>query len=162
FRVNGRYRPVLVTSMAGSGVARLAVDGTRIAVAWPDGTAIVAGRRLDIGKVGAIALEGNELVALAGNRVDVYSVSTGKRIHSWPVPLTARGLDLQDGIAAFSNGHTAVVLDTRNGRTAVVGRGAAPLAGVQIEGPGLAYAWSSGSKGVARFVTTRSVDVALG
>ena len=36
------------------------------------------------------------------------------------------------------------------------------LTGVQIEGPGLAFAWSTGSKGTARFLTTRQIDVALG
>jgi len=36
------------------------------------------------------------------------------------------------------------------------------LVGVQIEAPGLAYAWTSGTKGGARFVTTRAVDLALG
>jgi hypothetical protein len=59
-------------------------------------------------------------------------------------------------------GRNAVVLDIATGRTAIVGRGALPLVGAQIEGPGLAYAWTSESSGVARFVMTRQVDLALG
>ena len=117
---------------------------------------------LDVGKAGAIALQGNELVALAGNRLEVFDVATGKRIHSWAVAADARTLDLQDGIASFASGRTAVVLDTATGRSAVVGHGASRLTGVQIEAPGLAFAWSAGSKGTARFLTTRQIDVALG
>ena len=165
--VNGRYRPVTIAT--GSGTPRITVDGSRIAVLWPDGTATIrsatSGRllqSLDVGKAGTIALQDNELVALAGNRLEVFDLATGKLGHSWPVPAGARTLDLQDGIASFAAGRTAVVLDIATGRTAVVGRGPSRLTGVQIEGPGLAFAWTSGSKGVARFVTTRRLDVALG
>ena len=165
--VNGRYRPVTIA--AGSGTPRIAVDGRRVAVLWPDGTVILRSatsgkplRSLDVGKAGAIALQGNELVALAGNRLEVFDLATGKRVHNWAVAAGARTLDLQDGIASFASGRTAVVLDTATGRSAVVGHGASRLTGVQIEGPGLAFAWSAGSKGTARFLTTRQVDVALG
>ena len=78
------------------------------------------------------------------------------------MPATATGVDVQDGVAAFAAGSRAVVVDTRTGRTATVGRGPVGLTGVQIEGPGLAYAWSTGSGGTARFLTTRQVDLALG
>jgi hypothetical protein len=165
--VNGRYRPVAITG--GAGTPRIAVDGARVAVLWPDGTATVRSARsgallesLDVGKAGAIALQGNVLTVLAGNRLEVFDLATGRQAHSWPVPARARTLDLQDGVASFASGRAAVVLDIATGRTAVIGRGASRLTGVQIEGPGLAFAWTSGSKGVARFLTTRQVDVALG
>jgi hypothetical protein len=159
-RVNGHYRPVTVA--VGAGMPRIAVDGARVAVLWPTGKVTIGKRSFDIGKARAIALQGSELAVLAGERLGVYSAVTGKRLHSWPVPLTARGIDLQDGVVAFANGRTAVVLDTATGRSAVVAHGPTRVTGVQIEGPGLAYAWSSGSKGVARFLTTRTIDVALG
>ncbi len=165
--VNGRYRPVTIA--AGSGTPRIAVDGRRVAVLWPDGTVILHSatsgkplQSLDVGKAGAIALQGNELIALAGNRLEVFDLAIGKRVHVWAVAADARALDLQDGIASFASGRTAVVLDTATGRSAVVGHGASRLTGVQIEGPGLAFAWSAGSKGTARFLTTRQIDVALG
>jgi hypothetical protein len=174
--VNGHYRPVTIAT--GAGTPRIAVDGSRVAVLWPTGTAVIRSamavgsqmgpqqgaliQSVDVGKASAIALEGNDLVALAGNRLDVFNVKAGRLAHSWRVSTNARGLDLQDGIAAFANGRTAVVLDTRTGRSAVVGRGASRLTGVQIEGPGVAFAWTSGTKGVARFLTTRTVDIALG
>ncbi len=117
---------------------------------------------MHVGSARSIALEGNELVALRGTRLEAFDLARGTLRHSWPAPAAARDLDLQDGVAAFASGRTAVVLDTATGRTAVVGRGAGRLTGVQIEGPGLAFAWRSGQKGVARFLTTRRVDLALG
>jgi hypothetical protein len=78
------------------------------------------------------------------------------------VPSASHSLDLEDGVATFASGRDVVALDTANGRSALVARSSAPLTGVQIEAPGLVYAWTSGSKGVARFVTTRTIDLALG
>jgi hypothetical protein len=78
------------------------------------------------------------------------------------VPEAARGLDLQYGVAAFAVGRNATVLDTATGHVAVVGRAPRPLLGVQIEGPGLAYAWTTDRSGVARFVPTRQIERALG
>jgi hypothetical protein len=53
------------------------------------------------------------------------------------------------------------VLDTVTGRTAVVGQAPKALLGVQIEGPGLAYAWTTARSGVARFLTTAQLERAL-
>ena len=141
----------------------------RRALAGRDGERPLAPRRARCSsrsmsaRPGAIALQGNELVSARGQsppgvrpRRPASSLTAGR---CRPTPAA---LDLQDGVASFASGRTAVVLDTATGRTAVVGRGASRLTGVQIEGPGLAFAWTSGSKGVARFLTTRQVDVALG
>jgi hypothetical protein len=166
FRVNGRYRPVRIAS--GRGVPRVAVDGARVALLWPNGNVTirsVEGSLLGTVRAGtarAVALEGNELVALSGGRLVVFDVTSGRRVHSFAVATNARSLDLAGRIAAFASGSRAVVLDTATGRSAVVGRGSTALRGVQIEGPGLAYAWSSGTKGTARFVTTYDLDRALG
>jgi len=159
-RVNGRYRPVAIA--AGRGAPHLSADGTRVAVAWPDGLASVGGRSFEVGKVRAVALQGDELVALASDRLEVFNVATGGRVATWPVPSAAHSLDLQDGVATFASGRDVVALDTGSGRSAVMARGSAPIAGVQIEAPGLVYAWTSGRNGVARLVTTRAIDLALG
>jgi len=159
-RVNGRYRPVTIAT--GNGIPRIAADGSRVAVLWPDGRVTVGSRSFQVGAARAIALQGDELVALAGDRLEVFSTASGEVIHRWPISRAVRSVDLQDGIAAFAAGRDAVVLDTANGRTSVVARGSARLTAVQIEGPGLAYAWTSGTKGVARFLTTRTIDLALG
>jgi hypothetical protein len=158
--VNGHYRPVTVAT--GIGAPHIAADGARVAVLWPDGQARVGARSFDVGKARAIALHGDELVALAGDRLEVFSVASGQRLAAWPVPRASHGLDLQDGVASFANARDVVVVDTTNGRTALVAHTTAPITGVQIEAPGLVYASTSGSKGVARFVTTRTIDLALG
>jgi hypothetical protein len=164
--VNAAYRPVAIASGPGSPV--IAADRSRVAILWLDGRIEVASRA---GKIlaafkgraaGAVALQGNELVTLGGGRVSVFDVSTGKALHHYRVAASATGADLQDGVVAFTQGRKAMVLDLSNGRTAVVGHAPSALVGVQIEGPGLAYAWSTGARGVARFVTTRQLDLALG
>jgi hypothetical protein len=159
-RVNGRYRPVTIAT--GTGAPRVAVDGDRVAVLWPGGNVTIGGRTFHVGSARAIALQGDELIALGRGRLNVFSASNGSRVHSWPVPPIARGIDLQDGVAAFASGRRAVVLDTKTGHIATVARAGSPLTAVQIEGPGLAYAWTSGARGTARFVTMRAVDLALG
>ncbi len=163
--VNAAYRPVAVASGPGSPV--IAADRSRVAILWPDGRIEVASRD---GKIlsafrgrpaAAVSLQGNELVTLGGGRVNVFDVRTAKLIRHFTVGASAAGIDLQDGVVAFSEGRNAMVLDLATGRTAVVGRAPSRLVGVQIEAPGLAYAWSSGSRGEAQFVTTRRLDLAL-
>jgi hypothetical protein len=164
--VNAKYRPVTIAS--GTGEPVLAADGSRVAILWPSGRIEVRSHTGALvasfaGRPGtALALQRNELVTLGSGRVSVYDLHSSRLAHSWPVAATAKGLDLENGIAAFSAGGKATVLDTKTGRTAIVGRAPTALTGVQIEGPGLAYAWTSGSKGTARFITTRQVDLALG
>ncbi len=164
--VNAAYRPVPVATGAGSPV--LAADGSRIAILWPDGRVQIVSRGGRIlaafhGRpANAVSLQGNALVTLGGGRVSVFDVRTGKSIRHFRVAASATGADLQDGVFAFAEGRNAMVLDLATGRTAVVGRAPTRLVGVQIEGPGLAYAWSSGSRGEAQFVTTRQLDLALG
>ena len=163
FVVNGKYRPVAIAS--GRGRPTLAADGSHIAVLWPNGRlelrsrsgALLGAWHAQPGA--AIALQGHELVALRSGRLSVYDA--GRLAHTWRVPAAAHGIDVQNGVAAFAVGSRAVVLDTRTGHTATVGHGATALTGVQIEGPGLAYAWSAGSTGTARFLTTRQVELAL-
>jgi hypothetical protein len=160
--VDGKYRPVAIAT--GSGRPTLAADGARVAILWPGGRLELRSRSGTL--LGAwhtagttIALEGDELVSLGSRRLEVYD--SGRLVHSWRVPTAAHGIDLQNGVAAFAAGSRAMVLDTRTGHAAVVARAPSALIGVQIEEPGLAYAWSTGSRGTARFLTTRQVDRAL-
>jgi hypothetical protein len=163
--VSGAWRAHQITT--GTGAPRsLAANGTRVAILWPDGTAEVRGisgrliARVNVGDSRSLALEGTRLAVLRPGRLDVFDTRSGRRVRSFPAR-GATGLDIQYGVAAFARGREAVVLDTRTGRTAVVGRAPTRLVGVQIEGPGLAYAWSSARHGVARFVTTAQLDRAL-
>jgi hypothetical protein len=163
--VSGAWRAHQITTGIGAPRA-LAADGTRVAILWPDGTSEVRGisgrliARVNVGAARSLALEGTSLAVLRPGRLDVFDTRSGRRVRSFAAR-GATGLDLHYGVAAFARGRDAVVLDTRTGRTAVVGRAPTGLVGVQIEGPGLAYAWSSAHHGVARFVTTAQLDRAL-
>lgn len=164
--VQGNWRPRQITTGTGSPLS-LAADRTHVAVLWPNGIVevrTVEGARLatlHVGRARAVALEGARLAVLRGSRLDVYDLGSHRRVGSFEAR-GATGLDLQYGIAAFARGRDAVVLDTVTGHSAVVGRSPRPLLGVQIEGPGLAYAWTDARQGVARFVTTAQLDRALG
>jgi len=163
--VAGNWRGRRVTASSSAAVA-LAVDHARVAVLWADGAVelrTITGARLGLLQVGAaraIALDGGQLAVLRGSRLEVYDVNTRRLLRGFDAR-GARGLDLQSGVAAFARGREAVVLDTVTGRTAVVGRARSSLVGVQIEGPGLAYAWTTARSGVARFVTTAQLERAL-
>ncbi len=164
--VGGNWRARELTTGVGSPLA-LAADQGRVAVLWSNGRVEirnVEGLRLATLRVGharALALEGSRLVVLRGSRLDVYDVVSHRRVGSFEAR-GATGLDLQYGVAAFARGRDAVVLDTATGRTAVVGEAPRRLVGIQIEGPGLAYAWTNAQHGVAQFVTTAQIDRALG
>jgi hypothetical protein len=163
--VTGGWRPRQIA--AGAGAPLLAADRMHVAVLWPDGTAevrSVSGRlvaRLQVGPARAVALEGQTFATLRGRSLDVYDLRTATRVRTIPVPAGAAGLDLQDGVAAYARGRDAVVVDTATGRSAVVGHAPRALVGVQIERPGLAFAWSTVRSGVARFVPIVKLLAAL-
>jgi hypothetical protein len=137
-------------------------------VLWPTGAvevrsldAAIRGR-IAVGHARAIALEGARLVALRGTRLDVFDVSDGQRVRSIAVPAGASSVDLHYGVAALARGADVVVVDIATGRTTLLAHAPAKLAGVQIEGPGLAYAWTAAGVGHAAFVPTIRIDRALG
>jgi hypothetical protein len=53
-------------------------------------------------------------------------------------------------------------VDLTTGAKAVVGRAARPLVGAMIERPGVAFASTSGDRGVATFVPLTKVEALLG
>ena len=164
--IAGNWRARRIASSSSAAVA-LAVDHARVAVLWADGTVslrTVSGARLAqlrVGAARAVALDGGRLAVLRGSQLDVYDIATRRLLRSFAAR-GARGVDLQSGLAAYARGRDAVVVDTVTGSTAVVGRASRPLLGVQIEGPGLAYAWTGAHGGVARFVTTAQLERTLG
>jgi hypothetical protein len=156
--LSGRLQPVA-----------LAVDGHLVATALADGTADVRtsfGRSvadLRVGTVRAIALSGGKLVALRSSSLDVYDVASGKRIHTVKLPhVTIDALDVQYGIAVVASGRSALAVDLTTGSKALVGRAAGPLVGAMIERPGVAFASTSGDRGVATFVPVAKVEALLG
>jgi len=164
--VGSNWRADRIGRESGRSVA-LAADRNNIASLSQNGIADVwtrAGRsvaRLRVGASRALALDGDRLVVLRAAQLAVYDVKTGSLVRTFAVPVGASGLDLQYGVAAFSVGRAAMVVDTATGRSAVVGHASRPLVGVQIEGPGLAYAWTTARSGVARFVPWLRIEAAL-
>lgn len=163
--VSNRWRARQIGTGRGA-VLALAADRAHVAALWRDGTvrvwtvrgALIA--RLHVGAARALAIERDRLAVLRGRQLVLYNLTGSRSIRSFSVP-GATGVDLQYGIAAFRRGREAVILDTATGRTAVVGRAPRTLLGVQIEGPGLAYSWTSARRGFARFVPTIQLDRAL-
>jgi hypothetical protein len=98
---------------------------------------------------------------LRGTELDVYDTRTSKLVRTFAAP-AARSLDLQDGVAAYAHGRQALVLDLTSGKRAAVGMAPRPLLGVQLERPGLAYAWTARRAGTAQFVPMTQVERVLG
>ena len=151
--VNGHFRPRTIATGVGAPVS-LSVDSGSIAILWSNGTVEIRGRGGDfratvrVGAARAIALEGSRLAVLRSSRLDVYDVGSGVRTKTVDVPRRAgSSLDVQYGIAAFAIGRSAAVVDLDTGRMAIVGRAPVALAGVQIEAPGLAFAYRAGTWG---------------
>ncbi|MGZ4389570.1 MAG: hypothetical protein ACXVZL_09345, partial [Gaiellaceae bacterium] len=165
--VGGDWRARQITSGLGAPLA-LTAGQNRVAVLWPSGRLELRGgggrllASFHVGAARSLSLHGTTLAALRRGRLDLYDVGTGARTRSLRVPGSATTVDLQFGVAALAAGRSAVVVDTRSGRVAVVGSGPRRLVGVQIEGPGLAYAWTDARTGVARFVPWTGIDAALG
>ena len=94
-----------------------------------------------------VALRGDWLLVLTdAPTIDAYSVSTGRRLHSWPVRKGAQQLDAYGGVAVYANPGVngnyfvhAVRLST--GRDVVLARalGWPNLRLLAIEEPGLVY-----------------------
>jgi hypothetical protein len=109
----------------------------------------------------AIALRRNRLVTTRDGRLDVYSVHTGARLHSWPLPAGAAAhVDLQYGIAVVTAGRAIYAIDVSSGRRAQLA--VAPVAArAQIEPIGVVYTYSIGDRGTAMLVPINRVESAL-
>lgn len=160
--VTGAWRARQIA--AGAGAPLLAASRGRVAVLWPDGTLELRGvggrlgARVAVGPARSLALDGSTLAVLRRGRLDVYDARTGSRTERLRVPAGATSVDLRYGVAALADGRSAVAVDTRSGRSAVVGSGSARLVGVQVDDLGLAYAWGR----TARFVPWTRIDTMLG
>lgn len=144
-------------------VALSAYDG-RIAALGTSGAVVIkrpGGKligRLQVGPARAVALRKNIVAALSNDdTVDVYSLSTGRRLHSWKVAPGATSLDVQYGIALFTAGRDAFALDLRTGHTARVFHAPAALK-AQIESPGAAIQFNVGGHGYLEFVPMSEIE----
>jgi hypothetical protein len=166
--IAGTYSPRTIITGRGQPVA-LSVDGNTIATLFADGTVDVRtarGRsvaRFAVGTGRAIALSDGKLVVLRATRLDVYSLASRNRIHAVRIPrVTVNALDAQYGIAVVAAGRNALAVDLATGAVAVVGSSASPVVGAAIERPGVAFASTSGDRGLATFVPLARVQALLG
>jgi hypothetical protein len=122
------------------------------------------------------ALSGNSLAVLTTtNRIELYNANTGALVRSWAVPPRAAHLDLQAGIAIYSDygkyaGPRALhVLQLRTGKDVVLARGVGPYPyaqgdDAQIDRLGVVYAlnrWTKMPRGHVVFVPMARVLAAV-
>jgi hypothetical protein len=142
-----RLRPV---ARGPQTVLATAVDSGRVAVLRADGTVALystAGRVLRTfapGPAREVALDQSALVVLTKARtLEVLNASTGRSVHSWPVPPGARHLDVHAGVAVFAVGRQLHSLRLGTGRDVVVATTRRAIVGAEIEAPGVVYAVNS-------------------
>ena len=109
------------------------------------------------GNTRAIALRADRLLMLRGSRIDVFSVSRGTRLASWPVPRATRSVDAQYGIAVVVAGRTVHALDLRTGFLRVLATPPAPPR-AQIEPIGVIYHYNHGGHGQIRVIPTATLE----
>jgi hypothetical protein len=144
-------------------VAAVSADSGRVAVLYANGTAAVLTRdarlvrHLSVENTGAIALRLNTLAVLGRGTLDIYSASSGRRVHVWKVPANATSVDLHYGIALITAGRDALALNVDTGRTARLFHAPGRVA-AQLEAPGAAIQFNAGSHGYLRFVPMSLIE----
>ena len=127
-------------------VSVLAVDGSLITTLKPQSPR-------------AIALRGSQLaVATGSGRLELWDLESRSREHSWLLPRGTRpAIDVQYGIAVFSSARTVYAMRLDTGR--VVALAHVPHSTrVQIEEPGVVYAYNTGRGSVMRFIALAAVE----
>jgi hypothetical protein len=140
-----------------SQISAISANDRRIATLHSDGVVQIVRegrglvRTLRVGAARALSLRPTTVTVLKTHgTLEVYSTSTGARIHSWRVPPHVTSLDDEYGIAVLTTPHDVFALNLRTGRTVrLLHTAAHPLA--QIEAPGAAVAFNTKGHGVLRF-----------
>jgi hypothetical protein len=144
-----------------------AVDANRIVVGRDDGTIVVYARdgRLirSIAAPGttAVALQGRDLVALAGTQLAVYDAVTGALVHTWSLLVAPVGLDAQLGVAAYAIGPDVHTLELATGKDVVVAQVQGIVRDVEIEDSGLVFAYDSGGADNLGYLTFDQITARL-
>jgi len=130
-------------------VAR-STDGTKIAVLRPDGSVGLYSssgsflRQVTPSSAKEVALGGGYLVVLTkGASVEIYDAGTGVKIRSTRVARGAGSIDLEGSLLAYRAFRAVHVLRLKTLQDLIVARAGKSVAGVQLEPPGLAYAWTT-------------------
>jgi hypothetical protein len=89
--------------------------------------------------------------------LDVYNVSSGRRVHAWNIPASATSVDLHYGIAVIAAGRDVLAMNVDTGRTARLLRAPAQVS-AEIEAPGAVIQFNVGTQGYLRFVPMSLVE----
>jgi hypothetical protein len=160
-----RVRPLV---RGGKAPIAVSADAGKVAVANGDGTIDLrlAGGEL-VGTVqepdaAAMALRADRLVALTrSGRLHVFVATTQEKLRDWPIPAgVSPRVDMQFGVAVLTAGRKVFAVSLKTGRRAVIAT-APSAAHAEIEPPGVAYSYNSGSGGHLRFIRFAEVEAAL-
>jgi hypothetical protein len=149
-----------------SRVIELSVDGDRVAALDGRGNVSIRTRRgeptaqFNVGRARALALRGVAVAVLRDGAVDVYSVATGARTHSWTVPAEAASVDLHYGIAVITAARDVYALNIETGRIARIFRGPSRVF-AQVEAPGAAIAFTAAGRGSLRFIPMSRLEASI-
>jgi hypothetical protein len=142
----------LTTIAVGSGTLRAAsLDEHRIAVLRADQKIALydteTGRLLlTVAPSSAreVALRKDYVVVLTRTRtIEIFNARTGAPVRALRVAAGAAKLDAHSGIAAYAAGRTVHVLRLADGKDAVLATTPRAIAGLEVEGPGIAYAYNT-------------------
>jgi hypothetical protein len=111
----------------------------------------------------ALALRAGELTVLTRRRtLDVFSVRSGKLVHSWRVPSgTSPAIQVHFGVAVLSAGRNVFALRLATGRRAVLFHAPAAVA-AQINDVGVVYRYNLPGAGFLGYIPFTAVERALG
>jgi hypothetical protein len=166
--------PAALTTIATGQAATLAhsADLARVAVLRPDGAVAVYSASgsllttINPGPAREVALRKDYLVVLTKARtLEIYNANTGGFIRKWPVAAGAAHLDVHSGIAVYSVRRQVHALRLATGKDVVLATAGRAVLDVEIEAPGVAYAFTTpkGTKdlGTVTFVPLSRVIAAV-
>ncbi len=147
-----RIRPAgLTTLVSGPAAVRASsADTGRIAVTRDDGTVALysrAGallRTVTPSSVKEAVLHKDYLVVLTkAKTLELYNANTGALVKKLTAAAGAARLDVHAGIAAYAVGRKVHVLRLADGKDAVLGTAPRAVEGLEIEAPGIVYAYNT-------------------
>jgi hypothetical protein len=145
-----RLEGLTTVASGASALQATAADLGRIVVARGDGTVGLYSRTGDLlrtvtpSSTQEVALRKDNLVVLTRTKtLQVFNADSGAEVRSWPVASGAARLDVHAGIAVYAVGRAVHALRLSDGRDAVVASAPRAIAALEIEAPGIVYAYNT-------------------
>jgi hypothetical protein len=142
----------LTTIAAGKGTLRASsLDLHRVAVLRSDQTVALydteTGRLIRTVKPSSareVALRNDYLLVLTKTRtIEIFNARTGAPVRTLRVAAGAAKLDAHSGVAAYAVGRVVHVVRLADGKDAVLATAPRAIAGLEVEAPGIAYAYNT-------------------